>query len=164
LVELKYVTLDPGIAFDVRGGGLRAAVSSADAPADAQPEQPKTSRPELRSRQQKAAPTTGKEEIPPEEDKQLSTEEFSFNPLEAEKWLSVGNYYFKQGKYRSAADRYKGATKWNDGLGPAWLRLGEAEEKLKDPQAAKDAYTKYLEVAPEAKNAEVIRKKLEKLK
>ena len=46
----------------------------------------------------------------------------------------------------------------------AWLRLGETEEKLKDPRAAKEAYTKYLDLASDAKNASDIRKKLQKLK
>lgn len=105
-----------------------------------------------------------KEEVPPEEDKALSTEEFSFNPLESEKWVGVGKQYFKQGKYRAAEGRFRGATKWNDGNADAWLRLGEVEEKLKDPQAAKEAYTKYLEVAPDAKNASQVRRKLARLK
>jgi tetratricopeptide (TPR) repeat protein len=124
---------------------------------------PKPNQPDLQRRPTKP-PAAGKEEIPPEEDKALSTEEFSFNPLEAEKWLKVGNYYFKMKKYRPAADRYRGATKWNEGYGEAWLRLAETEEKLKDLQAAKEAYNKYLEVAPDAKNAEEIRKKITKLK
>jgi tetratricopeptide (TPR) repeat protein len=114
--------------------------------------------------QKRKSPATAKEEIPPEEDKALTTEEFSFNPLEAQKWVDVGNQYFKKGRYRAAEGRYRGATKWNDGYGEAWLRLGEVEEKLKDAKAAKDAYTKYLEVAPEAKNVAQVRKKLEKLK
>ena len=49
---------------------------------------------------------------------------------------------------------------WNDGNAEAWLKLGKADEKLKDPKAAKDAYTKYLAVAPDAKDAAEIRKKL----
>jgi tetratricopeptide (TPR) repeat protein len=128
---------------------------------------PPPNQPGLQKRQKPSAkepPTSPKEEIPPEEDKALSNEEFSFNPLEAEKWVSVGNYYFKQGRYRAAEGRFRGATKWNDGYGEAWLRLGEVEEKLKDSQAAKDAYTKYLEVAPDAKNAAQVRKRLAKLK
>jgi tetratricopeptide (TPR) repeat protein len=124
---------------------------------------PKPNQPDLQRRTAKP-PAAGKEEIPPEEDKALSTEEFSFNPLEAEKWLKVGNYYYKLKKYRPAADRYRGATKWNEGYGEAWLRLAETEEKLKDPQAALEAYNKYLEVAPDAKNADEIRKKIAKLK
>ena len=56
------------------------------------------------------------------------------------------------------------ATKWNSGESEAWLRLGEAQEKLKDHKAAREAYSKYLELAADAKNAEEIRKKVEKLK
>ena len=145
---------------------LVASVASLHADAEQLPPPqpaPKPNQPDLQRRPQKP-PANAKEEIPPEEDKALAPENFSFNPLEAEKWVSVGNYYFKQGRYRAAEGRYKGATQWNDGCGEAWLRLGEVEEKLKDAKAAKDAYTKYLEVAPEAKNAAQVRKKLAKLK
>jgi tetratricopeptide (TPR) repeat protein len=135
----------------------------ADAPLNQQPPvPPPPNQPGLKPRPKPA--TSGKEEIPPEEDKALSPEEFSFNPLEAQKWVDVGNQYFKKGRYRAAEGRYRGATKWNEGYGEAWLRLGEVEEKLKDVQAAREAYTKYLEVAPDARNAAQIRKKLEKLK
>jgi tetratricopeptide (TPR) repeat protein len=118
---------------------------------------------ELKKRGSQPA-ASGKQEVPPEEDTSLAVKEYSFNPLQAEKDLQVGNYYFKLGKYRSAAFRFREATKWNEGNSEAWLRLGVAEEKLKDPKAAKEAYTKYLELASDAKNASEIRKKLEKLK
>jgi len=108
--------------------------------------------------------TSGQQEVPPEEDTSLTVKEYSFNPLQAEKELQIGNFYFKTGKYRSAAMRFTEATKWNDGSSEAWLRLGETEEKLKDRMAAKEAYTKYLALASDAKNAAEIRKKLQKLK
>jgi tetratricopeptide (TPR) repeat protein len=111
-------------------------------------------------------PTSTKEEPLKEEDESLATtnEEYSFNPLQAEKDVQIGNYYFKKGSYRAAALRFRRATKWNDGYAEAWLRLGEAEEKQKDGEAARQAYAKYLELSPDAKNAGDIRKKLEKLK
>jgi tetratricopeptide (TPR) repeat protein len=84
--------------------------------------------------------------------------------LQAQKELQIGNFYFKTGKYRSAAMRFTEATKWNEGNSDAWLRLGETEEKLKDSKAAKEAYTRYLALASDAKNAPEIRKKLQKLK
>ena len=112
----------------------------------------------------RAQPTSGQQEVPPEEDTTLAVKEYSFNPLQAEKELQIGNFYFKTGKYRSAAMRFTEATKWNDGSSDAWLRLGETEEKLKDANAAKEAYTKYLALASDAKNAPEIRKKLQKLK
>ncbi len=110
------------------------------------------------------APTATKEQVPQEEDENLKTEEYSFNPLRAEKELTVGNYYFKKGSYRAAANRYREATKWNPGYGEAWLRLGEAAAKQKDTTAEKEAFAKYLEISPDAKDAPEIRKKLEKLK
>src|SRR6266478_1938337 len=109
-------------------------------------------------------PAGAKEQVPPEEDTAIAPTEYSFNPLQAEKDLKVGNYYWKLGKYRAAELRFREATRWNEGYGEAWLRLGEAAEKLKDPKEAREAYTKYLEVASDAKNAAEIRKKLEKLK
>lgn len=124
---------------------------------------PAKSQPELQKERPKP-PTSGKEEIPPEEDKSLSVDQYSFNPLQAQKDLNVGNYYFKQHKYRAAETRFREALKWNDGFGEGWLRLAEVEEKLKDQQAAKEAYNKYLELAPDAKNAAEIRKKIEKFK
>jgi tetratricopeptide (TPR) repeat protein len=108
--------------------------------------------------------TSGKQMVPPEEDKSYATEDFSFNPLESEKWVGVGDYYWKKGKYTAAAGRYDAATKYNDGNAEAWLKLGKAEEKLKDTAGAKAAYTKYLAVAPEAKDAAEIRKKLDRMK
>ena len=109
-------------------------------------------------------PPSTKEEIPPEEDESLSVKEYSFNPLQAEKEIRVGNYYFKRGKFRAAAMRFREATKWNNGNSEAWLRLGEAAEKNKDADVEKEAYAKYLELAPDAKDAPDIRKKIAKLK
>ena len=108
--------------------------------------------------------TITKEEVPKEEDENLSAKEYSFNPLQAEKEVRVGEYYFKKGSYRAAALRFREATKWNQGYGEAWLRLGETAEKQKDTKTAKEAYAKYLEVAPDAKDAAEIRKTVEKMK
>lgn len=110
-------------------------------------------------------PVSDQEEVPKEEDESLTTsKEYSFNPLQAQKEIRVGNYYFKKGAYRAAAMRFREATKWNSGDAEAWLRLGEAAEKQKDDKTIKEAFSKYLELAADAKDAPEIRKKLEKLK
>jgi tetratricopeptide (TPR) repeat protein len=100
------------------------------------------------------------EQEPPEEDDSLKPKEYSFNPLEAERDLKVGNYYFKKGNYKAAASRFREATRWNPTYADAFLRLGDSEEKLKDKPAAQQAYAKYLELAPDAKDAESVKKKL----
>lgn len=98
---------------------------------------------------------------PPEEDETLAVKEYSFNPLQAEKELRVGNFYFKKGSYRAAALRFREATRWNPRFAEAWLRLGEAQEKLGDAKAAREAYEKFLELAPRHKRADEVRRKLE---
>jgi tetratricopeptide (TPR) repeat protein len=103
-----------------------------------------------------------KEAEPPEEDDSAKPKEYAFNPLQAAKELDVGNQYMKKGAYGAAVSRYTEATKWNPALAEAYLRLGEAAEKYKDPKAASEAYAKYLELAPDAKNAVEIKKKLSK--
>jgi tetratricopeptide (TPR) repeat protein len=108
--------------------------------------------------------TSGKQALPPEEDKSFLSEDHSFNPLQSQKSVQVGDEYYKIGKLNGAAYRYKDATLWNDGNAEAWRKLGTVEEKLKDKQAAKDAYTKYLELSPDAKDAASIRKKLQGMK
>jgi len=126
------------------------------APADSAPGQLKTERPQ--------PATSDKEEVPPEEDSSLFTTSYTFNPLQSKKDVLVGREYAKKGNFRAAARRYLTATKWDESNSEAWLLLGQADEKLKDKDAARGAYKKYLEVAADAKNAGEIRKKLEKLK
>ncbi len=112
---------------------------------------------------QQTKPAGQEEQAPPEEDASSAPKEYSFNPLQATKEIKVGNYYMKRGKYRAAAQRYLEATKWNAQLPEAYLRLGEAEDKLKDPKAAREAYAKYLELAPEDKEAREVKKRVAKL-
>jgi predicted Zn-dependent protease len=109
---------------------------------------------------QEKLPPPPKEEEPPEEDASLKPKEYSFNPLQATKEMRIGEYYFKKKSYRAAANRFREATHWNPSFPDAFLRLAETEEKLNDRKAAHEAYAKYLELNPTAKDAESIRKKI----
>jgi tetratricopeptide (TPR) repeat protein len=102
------------------------------------------------------------DQLPPEEDKANIQQQYSFNPVRSNKDVTVGEFYFKKGDFKAAAGRFREATKWNDGNAEAWLRLGDAEARMKDTKAAQEAWKKYLQLAPEAKNAAEVRKKLEK--
>jgi tetratricopeptide (TPR) repeat protein len=95
---------------------------------------------------------------PPEEDESLKPKEYAFNPLQAEKDIAIGNQYFKKHNYRAALSRYQEASKWNPGLAEAYLRIGEAAEKMRDKATAKQAYLKYIELAPDSKEAEQLKK------
>jgi tetratricopeptide (TPR) repeat protein len=105
-------------------------------------------------------PQQQQEQEPPEEDESLAPKTYSFNPLEAEKDLKVGLYYFKKGNYKASTSRFREATLWNPTFAEAFLRLGESEEKLKDKKAADEAYSKYLALSPDGKEADAVKKKL----
>ncbi|MCL6545408.1 MAG: tetratricopeptide repeat protein [Bryobacteraceae bacterium] len=77
--------------------------------------------------------------------------------------MEIGNFYFRKGSYRAAAGRFLEATKWNPGLAEAYLRLGEAYEKLKATAQARQAYEKFLELDPKHKQAGAVRKRLKML-
>jgi outer membrane protein assembly factor BamD (BamD/ComL family) len=102
-------------------------------------------------------------QLPPEEDKTDAPKVYSFNPLQSKKEVSVGEFYAKKSDNRAAAIRFREATKWDDSNAEAWLRLAETEEKNHDTQAAREAYEKYLQLSPTAKNAGDVKKRIEKL-
>jgi tetratricopeptide (TPR) repeat protein len=105
-----------------------------------------------------------KGEMPPEEDKSDAPKAFSFNPVQSKREVTAGDFYFKKGNYTAAVSRYDEATKWNDGNAEAWLRLGEAQEKKSNVKGAREAYEKFLELAPDDKMAAEVKKRLTKLK
>ncbi|MEQ1886255.1 MAG: tetratricopeptide repeat protein [Bryobacteraceae bacterium] len=110
-----------------------------------------------------APPANIAEEEPPEEDPDLKPKVYEFNPLEANRNVTAGNFYYKKGNYRAAMRRFEEATKWDPTSGDALLKLAATGEKLHDFGAARDAYAKYLALEPDAKAAAAVRKKMEKL-
>jgi len=125
---------------------------------------PQTDPPKPQLEQRTPPKTSGKQAVPAEEDKSFLSEAHSFNPLQSQKSVEVGDHYMRNGKLQGAIYRYQDATLWNDSNAEAWLKLGKAEEKMKDTKAAKDAYTKYLALSPDAKDAGAIRKKVASLR
>jgi len=103
-------------------------------------------------------------QLPPEEDKAQKPKEYHFNPVQSQDEVRVGDFYFKSGDFRAAALRFREATKWNDGNSEAWLLLAESEEKNRQLKTASEAYEKYLDLAPDARNAPSVKRKLRTLK
>ncbi len=119
---------------------------------------------------EKPAEETGKEKLkaqpaspddPPEEDETLKPKVYDFNPLAAEKALKAGEFYFKKANFTAASARFLEAGKYNPTLAQAFLRLGEAYEKNFKPVEALEAYRKYIELAPDSKQAAALKKKIE---
>ena len=98
----------------------------------------------------------------PEEDPSLLPKDYVLNPVQAKREITAGNFYFKKGNYSAAVQRYTQATLWDPGSAEAFLKLGEAEEKLKDLAGARQAYSKYIEINEDPKVSDALRKKMAK--
>lgn len=112
---------------------------------------------------QNTKPAPKQVEEPPEEDESLIPKECVLNPLEADRNIRTGDFYYKKSNLGAARNRYKEATCWDPSSGIAFLKLGEVEERLHNRVEAREAYEKYLTIVPDAKNAAEIKKKIAKL-
>jgi tetratricopeptide (TPR) repeat protein len=94
----------------------------------------------------------------PEEDETQKKPEYRFNPLQAKKELDTGVFYMRKRSYRAAAARFEEATRWNPSWAEAYLKLGEAQAKLKHSDDARRALAKVVELAPDSKEANEAKK------
>jgi cytochrome c-type biogenesis protein CcmH/NrfG len=137
-----------------------------DAPIKAVPPpspKPPSSAPQSNAKQ--SGKSQSDDELPPDEDaaSAAANEKVAFNPVQSKKFVTVGDFYFKKNDFKAATQRYRDATRYNDANADAWMKLGESEEKRGSPKNARAAYEKYLQLAPNAKNASEIKKRLDKL-
>ena len=95
-----------------------------------------------------------------EDEDQLVEKQYVFNPILARKEFKVGNFYAKKGSHRAAAGRYLEATRWDPNFSEAYWKLGRSREKLKQADAALEAYRKYLDLDPTGKYAKTVRKRM----
>jgi Tetratricopeptide repeat len=76
---------------------------------------------------------------------------------------NLGFAYYKMGQLAEAVNYFKEAIACDSSRAVAYLNLGDAYVKLNRNAEARLAYTKYLELAPDAKSAPDVKKKLEAL-
>lgn len=113
--------------------------------------------------QRPSAATPNPQDLPPEEDEDVAPKTYSFNPIQSQHELRVGNFYMRKGKYRAAASRYVEATKWDPNSAEAYYHLGEAEEKLENLANARAAFKKVVQISPDSKEGKEAKHRLEKI-
>lgn len=77
-----------------------------------------------------------------------------YHPPPAWKSVEIANYYLRTKKYRAALSRFKEAVQTDPDYAPSYRGLGQVYEKLGFRQKALEAYRKYLDALPSAKEAE----------
>jgi tetratricopeptide (TPR) repeat protein len=124
---------------------------------------PQTANNSAPQNQKPSAAKPNPQDLPPEEDENVAPKTYSFNPIQSQHELRVGNFYMRKGKYRAAAGRYVEATKWDPNSAEAFFHLGEAEEKLENLANARTAFQKVVQISPDSKEGKEAKRKLEKI-
>jgi tetratricopeptide (TPR) repeat protein len=110
----------------------------------------------------KPAPARQNPGDPPEEDSSYAPKTYALNPMESDRNIKVGDFYWHKSDYRAALNRYREATRYNPSSPEAFFKVGEAEQKLKHHDEAKLAFQKVIQLAPDSKLAGEAKKKIGK--
>ncbi len=86
-----------------------------------------------------------------------------YSPALAKEDVSVGKFYRNKGSDYAAISRFKSATHHDPRWPLPYELLGETYETKNDSTHAIAAYREYLKLAPHAKNAKDIEKRIERL-
>jgi tetratricopeptide (TPR) repeat protein len=71
----------------------------------------------------------------------------------ASKSVEIGDYYLRRKKFNAALSRFQEALKTDPHYAPAYRELGKVYEGMGQSQKALDAYRKYLDELPSARDA-----------
>jgi tetratricopeptide (TPR) repeat protein len=77
-----------------------------------------------------------------------------FVPPSAPKSVEIGDFYLRRKKFSAALSRFQEAVQTDSHYAPAYRELGKVYEKIGLRQKALDAYRKYLDELPSAKEAQ----------
>ena len=77
----------------------------------------------------------------------------AFASPSASKSVEIGDFYLKKKKYKAALSRFQEALKTDPHYAPAYRELGRVYERMGSWQKSLDAYQKYLDELPSAKDA-----------
>ena len=71
----------------------------------------------------------------------------------AAKCVEIGNVYLHKGNLKGALSRFEEAVKDNPHYAPAYLGLGKVYDRMNEKRKALEAYERYLDELPSAKDA-----------
>ncbi|MBN8616815.1 MAG: tetratricopeptide repeat protein, partial [Deltaproteobacteria bacterium] len=120
---------------------------------------PTTTRPPPTTRET-PPPTTPRPETPPET---TSTPPRTSAQVSAADLVRSAQSALLRGQVGDARDLFRDATRVSPRHAPAWRGLGIASEQLHEIPEARTAFERYLEINPDAPDAETIRGRLTRL-
>lgn len=82
------------------------------------------------------------------------------DPAEARRNLGVGDFYFKKGNFKAAADRYRDAVKYEPTRSEHYSKLIRALEKLEAYEEAVEVCRDFIAKNPESKDVSEFEKRV----
>jgi len=92
-------------------------------------------------------------QVPEKLPKLSSDDDWNYVSPGPAKCVEAGNVYLHKGALEGALSRFQEALKDNPHYAPAYLGLGKVYERMKQKQKALEAYQRYLDELPSAKDA-----------
>jgi tetratricopeptide (TPR) repeat protein len=94
---------------------------------------------------------------------EAASKEKSYNPMEAEKSVKVGNFYFKKKNYAAAIQRYLEALEYQPSLIVAYEALARAYEKNGNNEKALQVYRDCIQKNPSSTKVSEFQSRISRL-
>ncbi|HMD83351.1 MAG TPA: tetratricopeptide repeat protein [Terriglobia bacterium] len=92
-------------------------------------------------------------QVPEKPPSSPTDDDWSYTSPGPAKCVEIGNVYLRRGALKGALSRFQEAVNVNPHYAPAYLGLGKVYERMKEKQKALEAYQRYLDELPSAKDA-----------
>ena len=97
-------------------------------------------------------------------DRESEVEVIYPDPVEAERHIRVGDFYFKRKNFKAAGERYREAVKYFPRRPAYYFKLIRALEKMEKFEEALAVCGEFIEANPEAPQIEQFQSRIEELK
>jgi tetratricopeptide (TPR) repeat protein len=156
----EYVENDPGMLRNLLICAMLVAAAQSLSAQQIDPSKPPPPPPPEAPAVKPIDPSTPPPPPPADEPEAAAPSEPVFDPLHANRSMDVGTFYLRAGKVDAAIDRFIEAAHYEPALAKPWKLLGEAYEKKEAYSSSIQAYKKYLDLLPDAKDANKVLKRI----
>lgn len=96
-------------------------------------------------------------------DREAKVEVIHPDPIEAERNIRVGDFYFKRKNYKAARERYRDAVKYSPQRPDSYSKLVRVLERMEEFGAAMEVCRQFIEINPQAPQVNQFQSRIKKL-
>ena len=95
--------------------------------------------------------------------RESEAEMISPDPIEAERNIRIGDFYFKRKNYKAAQERYRNALKYSPGRPGPYTKLIRVLERMEEFGEALEVCREFIKINPQAAKVNRFRSRVKKL-